>query len=77
MVLFTRNVKKIKDAAHKNDDVDGTCNEPKHWHTEQRFNNAVYIVKHNLAHIKHTCWPPRVRLMLHFQAGVALRDDPE
>ena len=25
MVLFTRNVKKIKSAAHKNDDIDDTC----------------------------------------------------
>ena len=25
MVLFTHNVKKAKGAAHKNDDVDGTC----------------------------------------------------
>ena len=24
LVLLTRNVKKIKDAAHKNDDIDGT-----------------------------------------------------
>ena len=25
MVLFTRNVKNIKGAAHKNGDIDGTC----------------------------------------------------
>ena len=25
MVLFTHNIKKIKGAAHKNCDVDGTC----------------------------------------------------
>ena len=36
MVLFTHNVKNIKDAAYKNGDVDGTCKRAlKNWvHTE-------------------------------------------
>ena len=38
MVLFTRNVKKIKGAAHKNGEVEGMC--------KRAFNCAIIIVRH-------------------------------
>ena len=38
MVLFTRNVKKIKGAAHKNSDVDGTCKKALSLYRDQCVN---------------------------------------
>ena len=31
MVLFTHNVRMIKDAAHKNGDIDGNCKQALGW----------------------------------------------
>ena len=58
MVLFTHNVKKMKDAAHKNGDVDGTRKRPLillRYHTQPLVAMVDYIV------VAVTALKPRLR----------------